>query len=113
MLVFFTNLVVSEPPIPMIPFFKEVFHTFLSSNTFQKGASLAYYALFSLLPIVIIITSLLGLFFGEQAVSGEIQHELKDALGNDAAKQLQAIIKNQHTQHNGFITTIIGFFTLA
>ena len=59
------------------------------------------------------IPSLLGLFFGEQAVSGEIQHELKDALGNDTAKQLQAIIKNQHTQHNGFITTIIGFFTLA
>lgn len=113
MLVFFANLVVNEPPIPMIPFFKEVFHTFLSSNTFQKGASLAYYAVFSLLPIVIIITSLLGLFFGEQAVSGEIQHELKDALGNDAAKQLQAIIKNQQTQHNGFITTIIGFFTLA
>ncbi len=53
----------------MIPFFKEVFHTFLSSNTFQKGASLTYYAVFSLLPIVIIITSLLGLFFGEQAVA--------------------------------------------
>ena len=59
-------------------FIKEVFNHFLESDTFQKGASLAYYAVFSLLPIIIIITSLLGLFFGKHAVSGEIYALLKD-----------------------------------
>lgn len=97
----------------MVKFLKEVFNHFLNSNTFQKGASLAYYAVFSLLPMIIIITSLLGLFFGKQAVSGEIYDQLKDSLGNDASIQIQNIIKNQHTNHNSILTSIFGFVTLA
>lgn len=93
-------------------FIKEVFNHFFESNTFQKGASLAYYAVFSLLPIIIIITSLLGLFFGKHAVSGEIYTQLKDILGNDAAIQIQNIIKNQHKNYNNGLTTIIGIATL-
>ena len=97
----------------MIQFFKEVFGYFFNSDTFQKGAALAYYAVFSILPIIIIITSLLGLFFGAQAVSGEIYAQLKDILGSDAALQLQNIVKNQHINHNNVLTTTIGFATLA
>ncbi|WP_109301390.1 YihY/virulence factor BrkB family protein [Aquimarina sp. AU474] len=97
----------------MVKFLKEVFNHFFTSNTFQKGASLAYYAVFSLLPMIIIITSILGIFFGKQAVSGEIYSQLKDILGNEASIQIQDIIKNQHTNHNSILTTIIGFATLA
>ncbi len=97
----------------MVKFLKEVFNHFFNSNTFQKGASLAYYAVFSLLPMIIIITSILGVFFGKQAVSGEIYTQLKDVLGNDASIQIQNIIKNQHTNHNSILTSIIGFATLA
>ncbi len=97
----------------MISFLKEVFAHFFNSNTFQKGAALAYYAVFSLLPIIIIITSFMGLFFGKQAVSGEIYTQLKGTLGNEGAIQIQDIIKNQHTNHNSLITSIIGFVTLA
>lgn len=97
----------------MLKFTKEVFNHFLNSNTFQKGASLAYYAVFSLLPMIIIITSVLGLFYGKQAVSGEVYTKLKDFLGSDASLQIQNIIKNQHTNHNSILTTIIGFSTLT
>lgn len=97
----------------MISFLKEVFNHFFKSNTFQKGASLAYYAVFSFLPIIIIITSLLGLLFGKQAVSGEIYTQLKGVLGNDASIQIQNFIKNQHINHNSVLTSIIGFVTLA
>jgi membrane protein len=97
----------------MLKFFKEVFNHFLSSNSFQKGAALAYYAVFSLIPMIIIITSLFGLFFGKQAVSGEIYIQLKDTLGSDASIQLQNIIKNQHTNHNNIFTSIIGFSILT
>ncbi len=97
----------------MLQFFKNVFNHFFNSNTFQKGAALAYYAVFSLLPMIVIIISLLGIFFGKQAVSGEIFNQLKDVLGNDAAIQIQDIIKNQHVNHNNALTTILGFVTLA
>ena len=97
----------------MFKFFKEVFAHFLASDTFQKGASLAYYAVFSLLPIIVIIISVLGLFFGKQAVSGEIYDQLEHSLGHDAANQIQGIIKNQHLNHNNWATAFIGFATLA
>jgi len=97
----------------MIKLVKEIFNHFFDSNTFQKGASLAYYAVFSLLPMIIIITSFLGLIWGKHAVSGEIYTQLKDVLGNDASMQIQNIIKNQHTNHNSVLTSIIGFATLA
>jgi len=97
----------------MFQILKKVVQHFLNSNTFQKGAALAYYAVFSLLPIIIIVSSVLGIFFGEQAVAGEIYTQLKDILGDDAALQIQNIIKNQHTSHNNILTSLIGFIALA
>ena len=96
----------------MLSFFKAVFNHFFNNNTFQKGAALAYYAVFSMFPMIIILVSILGIVFGKQAVSGEIFTQLKDVLGADAATQIQGIIKNQHTNHNSILTTIIGFATL-
>ncbi|CAI8415303.1 MAG: Uncharacterised protein [Flavobacterium sp. SCGC AAA160-P02] len=97
----------------MIKFIREILNHFFNSNTFQKGAALAYYAVFSLLPIIVIATSLLGIFFGKQAISGDIYNQLKDVLGNDASIQIQNIIKNQHTNHNSVLTSVIGFVTLG
>jgi|TARA_B110001452_G_scaffold96780_1_gene80071 membrane protein len=97
----------------MILFTKDVFKHFFDSNTFQKGAALAYYTVFSLLPMIIIITSILGIIFGKQAVTGEIYSQLKNILGADASLQIQTIIKNQHTNHNSVLTSTIGFITLA
>ena len=91
---------------------KEVFIHFLNSNTFQEGASLAYYTIFSFVPIIIIFISLFGFFFGDQAVSGEVYTQLKGVFGNDASIQIQEIIKNHHTNHNSITTTIIGFVIL-
>ncbi len=96
----------------MFRFLGTVFNHFFSNNTFQKGASLAYYSVFSLLPMIIILVSILGIVFGKQAVSGEIYTQLKETLGSDAALQIQDIIKNQHVHHNNVLTTTIGFVTL-
>jgi len=86
---------------------------FFDSDTFQKGASLAYYAVFSLLPMIIVLISFLGIFFGEKAVSGEVYTQLNSILGHDASLQIQNIIKNQHVNHDSIATTIIGFGILA
>jgi len=97
----------------MIQVLKAVFSHFFDSDTFQKGAALAYYAVFSIFPIIIITSLLLGLFFGEQAVAGDIYKQLNATLGKDAALQIQEIIKNQHRFSNGILMTIIGFASLA
>ncbi|MBO3699272.1 YihY/virulence factor BrkB family protein [Roseivirga sp. E12] len=94
-------------------FFKAVIVHFLDSDTLQKGAALAYYTVFSLLPMVIITVSLLGLIFGREAVSGEIYEQMKGALGNEGALQIQGVIKNQHINHNNTLTALLGFAMLA
>ena len=95
-----------------IDLFIKVFKHFFKSNTFQKGAALAYYAVFSFIPMIVIIVSLLGVFFGEQAISGEVYLKLKDFLGDDASLQVQNLIKDQHVNHNSVLTTIVGFVIL-
>lgn len=97
----------------MISFFKNLFQHFASCNTTEKGSSLAYYAVFSLFPMIIIIVSLLGILFGEQAVKGEILTQLQSFIGSEAALQIQDLIKNQHLNHKNILTTVLGFATLA
>jgi uncharacterized BrkB/YihY/UPF0761 family membrane protein len=50
---------------------------FFRSNPFQNGAALAYYAVFSLLPMIIIINVVLGYFFGEKEVSERIGCQIR------------------------------------
>ncbi|MEL6989004.1 MAG: YihY/virulence factor BrkB family protein, partial [Bacteroidota bacterium] len=97
----------------VIDFFKNLFKHFSNSNTFQEGAALAYYSVFSILPMIMILIAIFGLLWGEQSVSGEIYQELKGILGDQGASQLQDLIKSQHQQHNSKITALIGFSTLA
>lgn len=89
-----------------------LFKHFSSSNTLQEGAALAYYTVFSLLPMLVIVTSVFGLIWGESAVSGELYKGMSGAIGHDAAEQLQNIVKQQHLKHNGVLTTIMGTITL-
>lgn len=90
-------------------FIKEVFKHFFHSDTFHKGASLAYYAVFSFIPTLIIIISVFGLMYGEEAVNGELFTKLKGAFGEEGALQIEDIIKNHHINYNSWLTAGIGF----
>ncbi|MBT1702427.1 YihY/virulence factor BrkB family protein [Chryseosolibacter indicus] len=67
---------------------------FLADNGMKLSASLSYYTVFSLGPVLIIIISLAGIFFGRDAVQGKLYYQLNGLLGNDAALQIQQIIQN-------------------
>ncbi len=96
----------------MIQIFKATGLHFINSKTFEKGAALAYYTVFSILPMIVITISLLGMVFGKDAVSGEVYEQLKEALGENASLQIQNTIKNQHIQQNSLLTSLIGLATL-
>ncbi|MCE7992147.1 MAG: YihY/virulence factor BrkB family protein [Roseivirga sp.] len=96
----------------MLQVLKNTFSHFSESEASQKAAALAYYTVFSMLPMIVIIISVLGAFWGKQAVAGEIYLQLKDILGDTASLQIQEVVKNQHVHYNSSITCIIGFVTL-
>lgn len=86
---------------------RETFNEFITDNGIKLSAALSYYTIFSLPPLLIIIISLCGFFFGEEAVRGEIFGQISGLVGSDAALQIQETIKNvKLSNSNSFVTTI-------
>lgn len=83
----------------ILKLFKNAGLGFVADNAFKLSASLSYYTIFALCPLLIIVISLAGIFFGRDAVQGKIYWQLNGLVGNEAALQIQDIITNiQHTQ---------------
>ncbi|MHC1776530.1 MAG: YihY/virulence factor BrkB family protein [Lentimicrobium sp.] len=91
---------------------KETFSEFISDNGMKLSAALSYYTIFSLPPLLIIIISLSGFFFGAEAVRGEIFGQINGLVGNDAALQIQEIIKNVKLSHSNTFATTLGIIIL-
>jgi membrane protein len=85
---------------------------FLEDNVMKLSAALSYYTIFSLPPLLIIIISLSGLFFGEEAVRGELFGQINGLVGNDAALQIQTAIKNVKLSSSGTFATVLGLAAL-
>ena len=94
-------------------FISDVFKHFTSSNPMEEGAALGYYAVFSILPIVIIAISIFSIIWGEKTVTNELYNQLEGLLGHEASLKIHEVINNHHENHNGHITAIIGGLTLV
>lgn len=75
---------------------------------YMLAASLAYYTVFSLAPLILLIVALVSLFYGEKAVAGEIVAQIKDVVGPQAAVVIEGIIKNATTTTSSITATIIS-----
>lgn len=91
---------------------KNTFSGFLEDKVLKLSASLAYYTVFSMGPLLIVILYLCGLFLEREAIEGTIYNQLRGFIGVDAAEQIQEIIKNASIGDKGNIAAIIGIITL-
>lgn len=91
---------------------KETFHAFMADNAMKLSASLSYYTIFSLPPLLIVIINLCGFFFGPDAVSGELFLQINGLVGNQAALQIQETIKNVHLSNTNTFASVIGIIVL-
>jgi membrane protein len=91
---------------------KESFKGFSDYKVPKLSASLAYYTVFSLGPLLIVIIFLCSIFLGREAVEGTIYSQMQGFVGDDAAKQIEDIIKNAAVSGKGSIAAIIGIATL-
>jgi membrane protein len=73
---------------------KKTYQEFDDDNAIKLSASLSYYTLFSLPPLLIIIMSIFSIFFGQEAVNGQFFGQINEMVGNEAALQIQETIKN-------------------
>jgi membrane protein len=91
---------------------KQVFKEFSADNILKYSAALAYYTVFSIAPLIVIISTLSGIFFGKEAVNGQVYEQLNGLVGSMAAVQIQEIIKNIHLTSNNFFASVISVIIL-
>lgn len=91
---------------------KDTFFEFNEDNAIKLSASLSYYTLFALPPLLIIIITICSFFFGEEAVTGELYGQINRLVGNDAAIQIQEAIKNVQLSDSNVFITVFGVVML-
>ena len=91
---------------------KQSFSDFIDNKVFKLSAALAFYTIFSLPAMLIIIISVSGIFYGREAVEGTLYHQIAAFVGNDAALQIQQSIRAAALSKSSYFATIVGVATL-
>ncbi len=76
------------------------------------GAALAFYTLFSIAPLLLIVLSITGYVFGLEAARGEIAGQLNNLMGEQGARAVEALLQNVNKPEDGIIASIIGVVLL-
>ena len=83
-----------------------------SDGAARLGAALAYFTLFSVAPVLIVVTGVAGLFIGQAAARGQVAPWLERLLSPQGAQAAELMLKQVATPAGGVITTIGGLLTL-
>jgi membrane protein len=107
-----TGMKIKITPKGLWQVLKDSFSGFSEDKVTKLSASLAYYTVFSLGPMLIVIIFLCSIFLGREAIEGTIYNQIKGFVGADAAAQVQDIIKSASIGGKGKVAAIIGVITL-
>lgn len=91
---------------------KQSFSEFIDHKVFKLSAALAYYTLFSLPAMLIIIIAVSDIFYGREAIEGSLIHQISSLVGMSAAEQIQDTIRAAALSTDSNIATVIGVITL-
>jgi membrane protein len=83
-----------------------------AQGTGRIGAALAYYSVFSLGPLLLIVTSIAGLFFGRDAVRGSLIAELRSLIGNTGAQAVEAMLVGASSEQSARSAALVGTILL-
>lgn len=93
-------------------YLKQVFSEFVEDDVLKYSASLAYYTIFSIAPVIIVIISVCGVLFGKEAIQNQLYGQINELVGSSAATQIQATIKNIHLTGSNIFATTVGIIVL-
>ena len=91
---------------------KNAFREWLAKDPFHESAVIAYYAIFSLPGLLVVIMTLAGYFFGREAVNHQVTAQFTSTMGAETAKQIQDMIIQATRLRNTVLATVIGIVTI-
>lgn len=92
--------------------FKTAVDQWFSHRSARMGAALAYYSVFSVGPLLLIVTSIAGLVFGADAVQGTLSSQFRSILGDTGGKAVEAMLAGASSPQSGRFAAIAGFVLL-
>jgi membrane protein len=103
-----------------VPFSRKVMHVmrcavseWMEHRAASKGAALAFYSLFSLAPILVLVIAVAGFFYGTEAAQGQLMGQLRGLVGAQGAETIQAILAGARNKDSGLIATIVASVLLV
>jgi membrane protein len=92
---------------------KSAVEQWFSHRSARLGAALAYYSVFSMGPLLLIVTAVAGLFFGTDAVRGSLSAQFRSLLGDAGSKAIEAMLAGAGTPQSGRLAAAMGVVLLV
>src|SRR5262249_53223727 len=86
---------------------------FVADDAWSRGASIPYFTLFSVAPVLLVLIAIAGLPFGREAPQRAIVGELSGLMGRDTAEATQAMVRSASDRLTGKLATLIGIATIV
>ena len=97
----------------LVRLFGDALQAWWDDDALRLGASLAYYTLFAIAPILLVATAIAGMVFGAEAVRGEIVGQLDQLIGTDGARAVQGLLEGASQRRAGILATVLGSLTFV
>jgi len=97
----------------LLGMFKETVSEWGNDRAPRLGASLAFYTLLSLAPLLVVIVAVAALVYGHEAARGQLVWQIRGLVGPDGARAIQGLVQGAYKPGTGVIATFLGFLTLA
>jgi membrane protein len=107
------KLNIKQSSITFLKLMKTTVIESIDNNILKLAAALAYYTIFSLAPMLIIIIWISGIFYDPVSVQGELSTQLNQLLGQQAVKQIQEVMINTKFDYASFWAKTLGIITLV
>jgi membrane protein len=91
---------------------KDTVLAFIDDEALSRGAAIAFYAVTSIAPVLLIVIAIAGLAFGHDAAENAVKGELSALMGEQTAAVVQTAVANASGKSSGILATLIGIATL-
>jgi len=96
----------------LIPLFKETFAEWGKHKSARLAAAIAYYTVFSIAPLLVIVIAIAGLVFGHEAARGHILGQIQGLVGQQSGQQIQGMIAAANKPKSGIVAGLLGLIAL-
>jgi membrane protein len=93
-------------------YLQAVVEAFIADDALSRGASISFYTVTSIGPVLFIVVAIAGLVFGEDAARGAISQQLGALMGKEAADLVERAVQSASGKSTGIIASVIGVVTL-